>query len=298
MNETIDKLSFLEKYHLDSTFLESGYQWEEVVDIVDDYIQREESIKEAGNELFNKMLSLTEIAYIKKRTKHFEHLAEKVIRKAFENKRANVKRISVNDYLERITDLIGLRLIHVFKENWCELHETLTTIFHEFEDKPCVNLLKRDDDELYSKYKDSLQFCYRDSGYRSVHYLVKQNGYIAEIQVRTIFQEGWGEVEHALVYPSRQNDTLLRQYSDILNHVTDVADTISSKIRQYLPVHEQRLAKEQSIESNIRALSILVNDCSLNKEVKDKIEMVIKNIRTDKLDLIPFMEIVTEIEDN
>jgi GTP pyrophosphokinase len=118
MNETIDKLSFLEKYHLDSTFLESGYQWEEVVDMVGDYIQREDSIKEAGNELFNKMLSLTEIAYIKKRTKHFEHLAEKVIRKAFENKRANVKRISVNDYLERITDLIGLRLIHVFKEDW------------------------------------------------------------------------------------------------------------------------------------------------------------------------------------
>lgn len=91
---------------------------------------------------------------------------------------------------------------------------------------------------------------------------------------------------------------MLRQYSDILNHVTDVADTISSKIRQYLPVHEQRLVKEQNIESNIRALSILVNNCALNKEMKDKIEMVINNIRTDKLDLIPFMKLVTEIEDN
>lgn len=51
------------------------------------------------------------------------------------------------------------------------------------------------------------------AGYRSWHYLIKTSPTkqqdIAEIQVRTIFEEGWSEIDHQLRYPYDLDNHLL-----------------------------------------------------------------------------------------
>lgn len=37
--------------------------------------------------------------------------------------------------------------------------------------------------------------------YRSLHYIIKYKGYYVEVQGRTLFEEGWSEIDHDIVYP-------------------------------------------------------------------------------------------------
>ncbi|MFR4710097.1 MAG: hypothetical protein ACLUAL_00025 [Blautia wexlerae] len=50
-----------------------------------------------------------------------------------------------------------------------------------------------------------------------MHYIIKYHGVYIEIQVRTLFEEGWGEIDHYMVYPYYQNDALFQQYTGLLN---------------------------------------------------------------------------------
>ena len=53
-------------------------------------------------------------------------------------------------------------------------------------------------------------------GYRSVHYLLKslpgKRVHIAELQVRTLFEEGWSEIDHQVRYPRLSRDPRLEAF--------------------------------------------------------------------------------------
>ena len=68
--------------------------------------------------------------------------------------------------------------------------------------------------------------------YRSVHYIIKYEGVYIEIQVRTLFEEGWGEIDHHIVYPYYEDDQLFQQYTGLLNRLTGLADEMSGFFRE------------------------------------------------------------------
>jgi len=68
--------------------------------------------------------------------------------------------------------------------------------------------------------------------YRSLHYIIKYRGYYVEIQGRTLFEEGWGEVDHDIVYPHHQDDEMLTDFSTLLNRLSGMADEMSSYFRK------------------------------------------------------------------
>ena len=53
-----------------------------------------------------------------------------------------------------------------------------------------------------------------------------------EIQGRTLFEEGWGEVDHDIVYKEAEDDEMLRDYSKLLNRLSGLADEMSSYFRR------------------------------------------------------------------
>jgi putative GTP pyrophosphokinase len=68
-------------------------------------------------------------------------------------------------------------------------------------------------------------------GYRSVHYildssLTKKTRKV-ELQVRTIFEEGWSEVDHKIRYPRISDDKVLSQYLTDFNLLAGLADSMS-----------------------------------------------------------------------
>lgn len=69
--------------------------------------------------------------------------------------------------------------------------------------------------------------------YRSVHYVVKPNNpnpTCCEIQVRTLFEEIWGEIDHNINYPHKTDDIAckeqLRVLSKLVSTGTRLADSI------------------------------------------------------------------------
>jgi putative GTP pyrophosphokinase len=103
------------------------------------------------------------------------------------------------DPLKQITDLAGVRVITFFPSTLAEIDGLLTS---EFE------VVERSDKG--EKLLEDERF-----GYQSIHYLVRLthqraalaeyerfSGAIAEIQVRTILQHAWAEIEHDIQYKS------------------------------------------------------------------------------------------------
>ena len=62
--------------------------------------------------------------------------------------------------------------------------------------------------------------------------IVKYKGHYIEIQGRTLFEEGWSEIDHDIVYKSGLNDEMLEDYSRMLNRLSGLADEMSSYFRR------------------------------------------------------------------
>jgi putative GTP pyrophosphokinase len=127
-----------------------------------------------------------------------------------------------------ITDLIGLRVI-------CPFMEDLSLV---------ENLIKENFDVTEVEKKG--HYTYKEFGYESTHLLIKIPADIrrerddtgcdvAEIQIRTILQDAWAEVEHELTYKSEFNpfDTPMRRKLAALNASLSLADIVFQEIRVY-----------------------------------------------------------------
>ena len=61
-----------------------------------------------------------------------------------------------------------------------------------------------------------------------------------EIQGRTLFEEGWSEIDHDIVYKEAEDDEMLRDYSKLLNRLSGLADEMSSYFRK-MKEHREEL---------------------------------------------------------
>lgn len=226
--ELIGKNDFLKKYNIDrNKFDQTEIAWNDLVNIFNDYkgiVNDLESIAQFMSHVLNKA---PRVHSTKSRIKNPEHLIEKIVRKRIEK---NMK-ISFSDYREKITDLIGVRVLHLFKEDWLEIDKFIKEKFDVIEG-PRAHIGLRDDGEGF--VKNNCVIVRHNLGYRSVHYLVRsglsKQQFIAEIQVRTIFEEGWSEIDHELKYPYVKDNLVLERFLSILNRFAASADEMGSFI--------------------------------------------------------------------
>lgn len=87
--------------------------------------------------------------------------------------------------------------------------------------------------------------------YRSVHYIIKYKGAYLEIQVRTLFEEGWGEIDHTVVYPYYQDDKILKEYTEMLNRLSGLADEMGSFFNKLKKLEEEAIGKKAPSNDNI-----------------------------------------------
>lgn len=248
----MDKQTFLATYNLTECDLqEADISWEELSLIAVEYEKLEHSLREIGKSFIDEYLYDIETAGIhsyRYRTKRIEHLLEKVIRKRKENP-TKFALLDHTNYYKFVTDLIGIRVFFLYREDWRHFHQYLTS---QFENDPALYINDRlrdydDDPEHYylaecpraykrtgdSKIYDSREIeIVTDGIYRSLHYIVKYQGQYIEIQGRTLFEEGWGEVDHDIVYKETEEDEMLRDYSKLLNRLSGLADEMSSYFRR------------------------------------------------------------------
>jgi ppGpp synthetase/RelA/SpoT-type nucleotidyltranferase len=248
----MDKSTFFIEYNVSEDDLNSAnITWEELALIGNEYEKLEKHMRELGKAFIDEYLYDIETAGIhsyRYRTKGVGNLLEKIVRKKKENPEKFAKLDHTNFY-KYVTDMIGIRVFFLYREDWIHFHRYITSRFENdprlyVEDR--LNDFDEDPDHFYIAERPK---AYKRTGdtkiyngneidiittgiYRSLHYIIKYKGYYIEIQGRTLFEEGWSEIDHDIVYKESEDDEMLRDYSKLLNRLSGLADEMSSYFRR------------------------------------------------------------------
>ncbi len=166
------------------------------------------------------------IHFIKYRIKDSAQLRKKIERKALERKRDGKKpNINKNNLFTKITDLAGVRILHLHTEQIQEINRIILSILEEQQyflaEGPKAICWDVEYEKLFERFGISADT--RDSMYISVHYIVKANrksDITAELQVRTLMEEVWGEVSHRVNYPDESTIKSCRDQLKVLARFT------------------------------------------------------------------------------
>jgi ppGpp synthetase/RelA/SpoT-type nucleotidyltranferase len=166
------------------------------------------------------------IHFIKYRIKDPEHLRSKLERKVLEGKRNGVSvGITASNLFEKVTDLAGIRLLHLHTEQMRHIHRSILAILEEQQlrliEKPTANCWDIEYENLFKEYGINTRS--RDSMYTTVHYVIEANQktkITCELQVRTLMDEAWGEVSHKVNYPAESTSEACRSQLKVLARLT------------------------------------------------------------------------------
>ena len=168
------------------------------------------------------------------RTKEIEKLAKKISRPGKQY-----------DKLEDVTDLSGVRVITYFPDDVDRIGTLIEQEFNVFPDKSIDKRVVLDPDRF---------------GYLSLHYVCTLSddrlalseystfrGHVCEIQIRTILQHAWAEIEHDLGYkvpqgipkPTRRRfsrlASLLEMGDDEFKNIRDELETYAVNVKRDIP---------------------------------------------------------------
>lgn len=182
--------------------------------------------------------NLPPIHSLRSRLKDPEHLYEKLLRKDVGN-----NPITTSNFFERITDLAGVRVLHLYREQFTNIHRAIERKVCDgdwvYFEKPCAYTWDPETETFYTEL--GLRCEIRPSLYTSVHYVImpKEGSPIkCEIQVRTLFEEIWGEIDHSINYPCNTQSVACREQLRVLSKLsatgTRLADSIFNSYEEYL----------------------------------------------------------------
>lgn len=160
-------------------------------------------------------------AVAKGRVKSFENIFKKLLTRS--------RDVDPDDPFACITDIIGIRIVVPFIEDIANVETLISSNFRVT--------------EIDHKSKE---LNIREFGYDSTHLLAAipesiasdvsfEDTIIAEIQLRTILQDAWAEVEHVLIYKTSIDkvEDSIRRKMVALNATLSLADITFQEIRDY-----------------------------------------------------------------
>ncbi|WP_066895144.1 RelA/SpoT domain-containing protein [Clostridium nigeriense] len=264
MKKSFNIDEFILKYpHVEKIIEEKNINTENLRDIYNNFVDYEVSYENQADFIANILRSEPMIHSVKSRIKEPDRLIEKIIRKT-EDRRLKYGedfQFTLDNYKNEINDLIGIRVIHIFKDQWRDIHEFITKTWNVIE----VTANVREGDNTKKFEELNIEVRSRISGYRSVHYLVEfyptNEKVIAEIQVRTIFEEGYGEIDHRLRYSHVEIPEILKSNLLLFNRIVGSADEMASLIndlsKEWVTKEEELLKVIKEQEEEIKRLKKL-----------------------------------------
>ena len=210
--------------------------WADLMDIYNDHLARIRELEDTANFFVKSMQGFLGVHSVRWRVKDPEHLIEKIVRKRAESGVANkYMDVSVENYHEVVTDLIGVRALHLFKDDCLHVHDQIRKMWDFAE--PAVSYIREGDrTELIDALRiREINPKVHPAGYRSVHYVLKTKPalreVLVEVQVRTVFEEAWSEIDHTVRYPNFSDNEQLENVLKIFNRLAGSADEMGGFIK-------------------------------------------------------------------
>lgn len=167
---------------------------------------------------------------IKNRLKDQNHLRDKLKRKwDIENP------ITPENIFSRINDLAGVRVLHLYQDQFPLIHQHIQRQVDEgdwfFNEKPVAYSWDPESKDFFQDFGLDLKI--KDSYYTSIHYIVKpkkDSNVCCEVQVRTLFEEIWGEIDHTINYPHPTDNKACREQLRVLSKLVSTGTRLADAI--------------------------------------------------------------------
>ena len=168
---------------------------------------------------------------VKRRLKNPERLRKKI-----GDKLSSGASIRPDNIFDHITDIAGVRVLHLYQAQFPKIHNA---IMQRIEDEEWVRYEAPKaytwDPKSQKFFKDhGLEVKVKPSLYTSIHYVVRSNStksaVSCEIQVRTLFEEIWGEIDHLVNYSESSPIAACRDQVGVLARLVGTGSRLADLI--------------------------------------------------------------------
>lgn len=174
--------------------------------------------------------------------------------------------IDIDNYKGMISDILGIRILHLFKSDHVEIDNAIRDTF-EVIGKPEVKYATGDSASNEKNRDDKYSYKHQKEGYRSVHYDISYRDdrdlILFELQVRSVFEHGFAEIDHQIRYPNLSNVTMLSNVAALFSKVTGLSDEVASYFEYFKKEYTD-------LQSTIQALT------EKNTELTNKLSSIDK----------------------
>lgn len=204
--------------------------WDELTAIAEHHEKSKNSLSLNAAAIANRLQGFEGVHSVRWRVKDTLGLLKKILRKNLEeDPKEKWTHINLNNYRKVFSDLIGIRGLHLLKDDSTKIDNQIretwkildTSIFLREGDTYPLELLEH-----------GATVSNHIAGYRSIHYgfeyVAEIEPVFIEIQTRTLFQEGWSEIDHKIKYPNLSDNQLLDYCLNVFNGLSGTADDMGS----------------------------------------------------------------------
>lgn len=193
-------------------------------------------LKQVSDAILGSKDLMANIHSTKARLKDPSHLRDKLFRK-LEKQKAKGRTLGINEtnLFRKVTDLAGIRLLHLHTDQFIAIDRALRAVFEEYRYPLVEKPSARTWDDEYRKFfaEAGVRTIKSPKMYTSVHYVIESNNVnkgTCEIQVRTLAEELWGEVDHSMNYPHESKIQACREQIKVLARLTSSCSRLVDSI--------------------------------------------------------------------
>lgn len=272
-------------------FKKCELDWDLIKAIGADHQSKIQSLEDLADSYAKKIQRFSKVHSVRWRIKDPEHLMVKIIRKTTKDSgyyKEKYLTISVENYFNEITDLIGMRALHLFKQDCFKIIDSLDETW-EKKENITVYIRKGDKDDDYNNYPD-WNIDIHNAGYRSIHFVFsdkpdKKLEVCTEVQVRTVFEEGWSEIDHKIRYPNFSDDEDIGAFLDIFNRLAGSADEMGSFVKTLSTVIQSKNELEIENQLNQEKINSLLSQLKKTKQNQPIVDALQKELTKSSVSL-------------
>ncbi|WP_316748640.1 hypothetical protein [Pedobacter gandavensis] len=255
----IQQADFLRNHNLNSAdFKASNLNYEELLNISADFESKRAAYDEIGTGVVKILFKFDAVHAIRYELNNSEELITKLIAYQLENPEVN---LDLTNYETLVDNLINIKIIPLFKSDWAKIHESIVDQFVVI-GSVTANVRAEDTAVITKEFTDKgCNLNTQADGYRSVDYVIKtapsKKEYKVAVQVRSIFEEGWAEIDRSARYEHKTGDLVLNGFSKTLDKLAGGAAETGESIhalKSYLAEKESLIQEQQAVVQEHKSL--------------------------------------------